>query len=460
MSKTNLQPIAGESGDPGKVKRKANKTGKIRVDSSSAKARVARMTAGTPEVVVKISSFGKGGEHAKAHLAYISRNAKLEMENERGEIFKDKDAIRDLHKDWMADIDQHRKSPTSRDTMHVILSMRCDMSDADKVKDAAREFAKQTFSNHEYVFVLHKDTDNPHVHLSVKMRGFNGRKLHVGMGDPQLWREHFAENLRKRGIDAEATSRFERGVTKKSEKQVIRHINNSVRRGVERVARVTAGRVNEVVKELELESMGMAVVPKVWDEKIAKAQREVRSKWLQIARELRKSEWKIKTNDGKVLSNERPDYAALRAAKNNRNAANLFQSSIGNDRGRTPAQSNPSVRNMPSSYVDRARKGIALLLPAHARIHMGGRLTTDSEMRRSRDSLNADGQREGERVTNTQLGNRIRGFVAKMPKVQTAHQALKERMLSVGRAALDTGKLKAVMQQAIQGGNDAKKIER
>lgn len=88
MSKTNLQPIAGESGDPGKVKRKANKTGKIRVDSSSAKARVARMTAGTPEVVVKISSFGKGGEHAKAHLAYISRNAKLEMENERGEIFK------------------------------------------------------------------------------------------------------------------------------------------------------------------------------------------------------------------------------------------------------------------------------------------------------------------------------------------------------------------------------------
>ena len=460
MSKTDLQPIAGETGDPGKVKRKANKTGKIRADSSSAKARIARMTAGTPEVVVKISSFGKGGEHAKAHLAYISRNAKLEMENERGEIFKDKDAIRDLHKDWMADIDQHRKSPTSRDTMHVILSMRCDMSDADKVKDAAREFAKQTFSNHEYVFVLHKDTDNPHVHLSVKMRGFNGRKLHVGMGDPQLWRERFAENLRKRGIDAEATSRFERGVTKKSEKQVIRHINNSVRRGVERVARVTAGRVSEVVKELELESKGLAVVPKVWDEKIAKAQREVRSKWLQIARELRKSDWKIKTNDGKVLSNERPDYAALRAAKNNRNAANLFQSSIGNDRGRAPAQSNPSVRNMPSGYVDRARKGIALLLPAHARFHMGAGLTTDSEMRRSRDSLNADGQRTGERITNSQLANRIRGFVAKMPKVQTAHQALKERMLSVGRASLDAGKLKAVMQQAIQGGKDAKKIER
>ena len=449
MSKTDLQPIAGETGDPGKVKRKANKTGKIRADSSSAKARVARMTAGTPEVVVKISSFGKGGEHAKAHLAYISRNAKLEMENERGEIFKDKDAIRDLHKDWMADIDQHRKSPTSRDTMHVILSMRCDMSDADKVKDAAREFAKQTFSNHEYVFVLHKDTDNPHVHLSVKMRGFNGRKLHVGMGDPQLWRERFAENLRKRGIDAEATSRFERGVTKKSEKQVIRHINNSVRRGVERVARVTAGRVNEVVKELELESKGMAVVPKVWDEKIAKAQREVRSKWLQIARELRKSEWKIKTNDGKVLSNERPDYAALRAAKNNRNAANLFQSSIGNDRGRTPAQSNPSVRNMPSSYVDRARKGIALLLPAHARFHMGAGLTTDSEMRRSRDSLNADGQREGERVTNTQLGNRIRGFVAKMPKVQTAHQALKERFQMVGSLGLSQTSLRNTLSRVV-----------
>jgi hypothetical protein len=47
-----------------------------------------------------------------------------------------------------------------------------------------------------------------------------------------------------------------------------------------------------------------------------------------------------------------------------------------------------------------------------------------------------------------------------MPKVQTAHQALKERMLSVGRAALDTGKLKAVMQQAILGDKAAKKVER
>lgn len=460
MSKTDLQPIAGESGDPGKVRRKANRTGNIRADSPSSKARTARMTAGTPEVVVKISSFGKGGEHAKAHLAYISRNAKLDMENERGEIFKDKEAIRDLHKDWMADIDQHRKSPTSRDTMHVILSMRCDMSDAHKVKDAARDFAKQTFSNHEYVFVLHEDTDNPHVHLSVKMRGFNGRKLHVGMGDPQLWRERFAENLRKRGIEAEATSRFERGVTKKSEKQVIRHINSSVRRGVARVARVTAGRVNEVVKELELEAKGLAVMPKIWDERIARAQREVRGKWLQMARELRKSEWKIKTNDGKVLSNERPDYAALRAAKNSRNASNLFQSGLGNNRGREAAQSKPSVRNMPRSYVDRARKGVALLLPAHARIHMGAGLTTDSEMRRSRDSLNSVGQRTGERITNTQLGNRIRGFVAKMPKVQTAHQALKERMLSVGRAAFDTGKLKKVVHQAIHGDKESKKIER
>lgn len=284
----------------------------------------------------------------------------------------DKDAIRDLHKDWMADIDQHVKSPTSRDTMHVCLSMRCDMSDADKVKDAAREFAKQTFSNHEYVFVLHKDTDNPHVHLSVKMRGFNGRKLHVGMGDPQLWREHFAENLRKRGIDVEATSRFERGVTKKSEKQVIRHINNSVRRGVERVARVTAGRVNEVVKELELESMGMAVVPKVWDEKIAKAQREVRSKWLQIARELRKSEWKIKTNDGKVLSNERLDYAALRAAKKTTEMPPIYSSPVLKmiEAERLPNPT-PACETCPVAMWDRARKGIALLLPAHARIHMG-----------------------------------------------------------------------------------------
>lgn len=58
-------------------------------------------------------------------MAYINRNAKLEMENERGEIFKDKDAIRDLHKDWMADIDQQEKPNVQRhNACHLVYALR------------------------------------------------------------------------------------------------------------------------------------------------------------------------------------------------------------------------------------------------------------------------------------------------------------------------------------------------
>ena len=35
----------------------------------------------------KITGFGKGGGHIKAHLDYNSRNGKLELENDRGEVF-------------------------------------------------------------------------------------------------------------------------------------------------------------------------------------------------------------------------------------------------------------------------------------------------------------------------------------------------------------------------------------
>ncbi|MBM7072426.1 relaxase/mobilization nuclease domain-containing protein [Shewanella sp. 202IG2-18] len=61
-------------------------------------------------------------------------------------------------------------------------------------KKAVRSFAKNTLTeNHQYVFALHTDTDSPHVHLTVKNLGFDGKRLHVRKGLPQVWREQFAD---------------------------------------------------------------------------------------------------------------------------------------------------------------------------------------------------------------------------------------------------------------------------
>ena len=70
---------------------------------------------------------------------------------------------------------------------------------------AAREFAKIEFADHRYVMVLHDHQANPHVHLSVKAESKHGQRLNPRKADLHRWRETFAERLRERGIDAEAT---------------------------------------------------------------------------------------------------------------------------------------------------------------------------------------------------------------------------------------------------------------
>lgn len=132
------------------VKRKANKTRKLR-------AAAKRVTGGASEVMVKITGFGKGAGHVKAHIDYITRNGKLEMENDRGEVFNGKVEVKDFFKDWEKDFSDSKRHKNQRDTMHMVLSMP-ETTDPESVKSAVREFAKTTFGkNHEYVFALHTD---------------------------------------------------------------------------------------------------------------------------------------------------------------------------------------------------------------------------------------------------------------------------------------------------------------
>ena len=50
----------------------------------------------------------------------------------------------------------------------------------------------------------------PHVHLTIKNLGFDGKRLHVKKGLPQIWREHFACELERLGVAAEATPSIKR----------------------------------------------------------------------------------------------------------------------------------------------------------------------------------------------------------------------------------------------------------
>jgi type IV secretory pathway VirD2 relaxase len=266
--------IAGLLEGPVKFKRS-------RDGGSGLRKRAGRIARRAPEVMIKISGNAKGAGHVLSHLEYISRQGKVDLETEQGEILRGKEAVRQLHRHWTQDGGKRRKN--TRDTTNIVLSMPAG-TDAKKLKAAVRSFAKAQFGkNYQYVMAQHTDADHPHVHLTVKCLGFDGRRLQVKKGDPQIWRERFAEQLRYQGIEAEATPRAARGVIRKGVKQAIRHIRDKGG-----IPKVDKAKVRQVIEEAREEGRG-TVRPKPWEEKIRARQTLIRKGWLTAAQELHKS---------------------------------------------------------------------------------------------------------------------------------------------------------------------------
>lgn len=177
-----------------------------------------------PEVLVKISGGGRNMGAIRVHLGYISRKGSLELEDELGEIFTSKGGIRDLCDSWgKGRIGISDKGGRCREAFNIILSMPPG-TDRKSVKDAARCFAAELFSKHQYAFVAHEDEKHTDVHLSVKAIDKEGVRLNPRKADLQSWRELFAEKMREQGIAANATPRRARGVTQKSAKQAQHHM--------------------------------------------------------------------------------------------------------------------------------------------------------------------------------------------------------------------------------------------
>ena len=259
------------------IRKKGNHTKNLR-------AKAGRVSRGVPEVMVKVTGFGKGGRHAKSHLNYISRHGNVELETESGEILDGKDAVTEHFKSWQDGIEDGRQRKNQRDTMHLVLSMPAHV-DEESVRRATRKFASETFGdNHRYMFALHTDGSNPHCHVTVLCHGRDGRKLNPRKADLLAWREAFADKIREQGYEAEATPRRARGVVRKAQRAVIRHIENGDRTHKPRVSRVRAAKIREAAKELEKGS----TTNTPWEQAIAERQTKVRRSWLDAAETLEK----------------------------------------------------------------------------------------------------------------------------------------------------------------------------
>jgi hypothetical protein len=163
-----------------------------------------------PQVMVKVTGGGRGMKAIAAHFRYISKDGRLEIEDERGQTTRGKDALHELADDWRFGGSLIEDTSSRREAFNIMLSMPRG-TDPASVQWAAREFAKIELADHKYVMVLHDHQANPHVHISVRAESKHGRRLNPRKTDLHRWRERFAAKLRERGIEAEATRQATRG---------------------------------------------------------------------------------------------------------------------------------------------------------------------------------------------------------------------------------------------------------
>ncbi|WP_338825487.1 relaxase/mobilization nuclease domain-containing protein (plasmid) [Bradyrhizobium septentrionale] len=245
------------------------------------RAKLERIVRRAPEVMVKITGRTKGVEHLKSHLSYITRNGDLDAETEQGATLAGRTGLKDLQQRWEDDagLDDKRRRDASL-SVNIILSMPAG-TDAVAVKDSARAFAIEAFGyNHDYVFVQHLDDKHPHVHLTVRSRGHDGKRLNPRKADLQAWRERFAGELRLRGIGAEATPRRTRGRVRKADRGAVLAIRKrKITPDVDRLAR----------KEVLSEIRGGKSIKHPWDEQIKSRQDAIRRRYLDYAAELQRS---------------------------------------------------------------------------------------------------------------------------------------------------------------------------
>jgi len=241
-------------------------------------AQIYRDATYTPQAVVKVSSYGKSAGRLKAHLNYISRENGLVLEAPDGSQVTDEKEIQQVVNTWFA---EKEKRVDARKNVNIVLSAPKG-SDRNAVAASVREFAFEFFGgNHDYLFALHEDTDYPHGHLSVKLRGFDGVKLRLGKQELQNMREHFAARLRAHGVNVTASYRSQRGAWAKPKAQSIHHIE---KRG--EVPRVLVSAINQAKETIK---QGQRKV-RSWDTAMVQRHKKTTKEYTQLAKQLDNSD--------------------------------------------------------------------------------------------------------------------------------------------------------------------------
>jgi hypothetical protein len=178
-----------------------------------------------PEVMIKmLNQGGRDLGSVARHLQYLDRGGELEIETDDGERLRGKDASKTLLEDWDLTLDAMRPSSadhkprqarTQSKLVHKMIFSMPPGTPPEKVLEAVKDFAREEFgAKHRYAMVLHTDEPHPHVHMVVRAMGHDGTRLNIRKATLREWRQQFARHMREHGVEANATERAVRGVTR------------------------------------------------------------------------------------------------------------------------------------------------------------------------------------------------------------------------------------------------------
>lgn len=278
--------------------RQQDQRGSAGSDWGAIKDQLRRTVEYAPEVVIKVEGGGTTTEGVLRYMTYISRKGELQAVDEKGERVVGQDGVNTVHSSWDLDLQRpaltHRASWSARSrarqpgevhqSFNLIFSMPA-KTDPLKLFAAVQRFAGEHLGRHQYMMALHTpETDpqpnpppHPHVHVVVRAEDEDGQRLYIRKDTLRAWRESFAAHLRAHGVEANATSRAVRGVSRKplrsAEYQIQKRIEKEQREGKTPTTRALAmeKRFAEAAQELQEGSTG----PRPWEAAMAARRRDV-----------------------------------------------------------------------------------------------------------------------------------------------------------------------------------------
>lgn len=187
----------------------------------SARAKAEKYARDTPEVVMKFDKTSvKSAHHLQESGRYISRNGKLECEDDEGQVLAGTEAIDDRMRSWVEDEELYQQTgagrPSDKLARRFIVSTPPG-TDPEALKKVVRDFVVAEFKSRgfEFIWTIHTDKAHPHAHVLIRNRSADGHRLHYSNQELRAMRERFCVIAEQYGIDLNATSRAVRGKTRR-----------------------------------------------------------------------------------------------------------------------------------------------------------------------------------------------------------------------------------------------------